>query len=102
MRCLLIAVCVLAAAAPVHAQDAAFTSRSSTGGVRDSAAIATARDLYAGARYEEALAVLNGVRPTDLSDPRDVRTVEQYRSLCLLALGRNEEAETAIAAVVTA
>jgi hypothetical protein len=32
----------------------------------------------------------------------DRKSVEQYRSLCLLALGRASEAETAIAAVVTA
>lgn len=56
----------------------------------------TARELYASARYDEALAVLNGLQ----SDDR--RSVEQYRSLCLLALGRTPEAEAAIAALVKA
>jgi tetratricopeptide (TPR) repeat protein len=55
-----------------------------------------ARQLYASARYDEALAVLDGLRSSDR------RSIEQYRSLCLLALGRTPEAEAAIAAVVTA
>src|SRR4051812_28852683 len=63
--------------------------------------LAAARDLYASARYDEALAVLNGMRPGDGVAP-DRKAVEQYRSLCLLALGRGTEAESAIAAVVTA
>jgi tetratricopeptide (TPR) repeat protein len=58
-----------------------------------------AKDLYASARYDEALSVLNGLRAGDAVDRK---SVEQYRSLCLLALGRASEAETAIAAVVTA
>ena len=61
--------------------------------------LAAARDLYASARYDEALAVLNGMRPEDMAPER--KSIEQYRSLCLLALGRGTEAETAIAAVVT-
>ena len=59
----------------------------------------TAKDLYASARYDEALSVLNGLR---IGESADRKSVEQYRSLCLLALGRASEAETAIAAVVTA
>jgi hypothetical protein len=58
-----------------------------------------AKDLYASARYDEALTVLNGLRGRDSVDRR---SVEQYRSLCLLALGRATEAESAIAAVVSA
>jgi hypothetical protein len=57
----------------------------------------TAKDLYASARYDEALSVLNGLR---IGEAVDRRAVEQYRSLCLLALGRASEAETAIASVV--
>jgi TonB family protein len=62
--------------------------------------LTAARDLYASARYDEALAVLNGL-PAD-NAVADRKSVEQYRSLCLLALGRGTEAESAIAAVVTA
>src|SRR5918993_4307551 len=58
-----------------------------------------AKDLYASARYDEALSVLNGLR---IGESIDRRSVEQYRSLCLLALGRASEAETATAASVTA
>lgn len=59
-----------------------------------------ARDLYASARYDEALTVLDGM--TMGAEATDRRSIEQYRSLCLLALGRGPEAESAIAAVVTA
>jgi TonB family protein len=65
--------------------------------------VGPARDLYASARYDEALAVLNDLRPADTGTTvSDRKSIEQYRSLCLLALGRGPEAESAIAAVVTA
>ena len=66
--------------------------------------LGAARDLYASARYDEALAVLDDLRPAEAagSSTNDLEAIEQYRSLCLLALGRGDEAETAIAAVVTA
>jgi len=63
--------------------------------------LGAARDLYASARYDEALAVLNDLHAPDGSAP-DRKSIEQYRSLCLLALGRGSEAESAIAAVITA
>ncbi|MCA1561128.1 MAG: energy transducer TonB [Acidobacteria bacterium] len=69
-------------AAPVGAQDP----------------LAAAKELYASARYDEALSILNGVRPGDRGVSR--RAIEQYRSFCLLALGRAPEAEEAISAVV--
>jgi hypothetical protein len=67
--------------------------------------IGAARDLYASARYDEALAMLNDLHPADPTGPANTaerKSIEQYRSLCLLALGRGPEAESAIAAVVTA
>ena len=67
---------------------------------QDGGPIAAARDLYASARYDEALALLNGLRPQEAGNTVNMRSIEQYRSLCLLALGRNAEAEVAIAAVV--
>ena len=63
--------------------------------------LGAARDLYASARYDEALAVLNDLHAPD-APTSDRKSVEQYRSLCLLALGRGNEAESAIAAVITA
>ena len=83
---LAIAITVAGLAVPLEAQ-------------LDGGPLSTARDLYASARYDEALTVLNTLR---LGDAVDRKSVEQYRSLCLLALGRASEAESAIAAVVTA
>jgi TonB family protein len=91
-RILVTASMVVALAAPAHAQ------------VRDGREnpLSAARDLYVSARYDEALAVLNGLQPTTDGGGSDRKSIEQYRSLCLLALGRGSEAESAIAAVVTA
>ena len=44
--------------------------------------------------------MLNGVRQQESANPINLRSIEQYRSLCLLALGRGAEAEAAIAVVV--
>ncbi|HJR59570.1 MAG TPA: TonB family protein [Vicinamibacterales bacterium] len=53
------------------------------------------RELYVAAAYEEALAAM----PTVASEP--ARTdVEQYRALCLLALGREAEAVEAVERLV--
>jgi TonB family protein len=65
--------------------------------------LVAARDLYSSARYDEALAMLNEMHPNDGPNAlNERRSIEQYRSLCLLALGRASEAESAIGAVVTA
>ncbi|HEY2431750.1 MAG TPA: energy transducer TonB [Vicinamibacterales bacterium] len=82
---------------------AAAMTRVAFGQVPSRDGIGAARDLYASARYDEALAVLNDLRPTEAPGSGvDLKSVEQYRSLCLLALGRGNEAEAAIGAVVTA
>lgn len=66
--------------------------------------LASARSLYASAAYDEALKTLSelsaegGGRIAGAS----FREVEEYRFLCLLALGRNSEAKESISAVVTA
>ncbi|HTI38047.1 MAG TPA: TonB family protein [Vicinamibacterales bacterium] len=64
--------------------------------------LGAARDLYASARYDEALAVLDDLHPAPDTPATERRSIEQYRSLCLLALGRGQEAESAIAQVITA
>lgn len=64
--------------------------------------LTAARELYASARYDEALALLDALRPSESATATDRRAIAQYRSLCLLALGRGPEAEEAIAAVVMA
>jgi hypothetical protein len=63
--------------------------------------LAGARNLYTAAAYDDALAMLNGLQAAD-QRPDDARAIDQYRALCLLALGRTEEATSAIQAVVTA
>jgi len=97
MKLVLIAILCLGSAAPLRAQERALGSAAVLGGN-----VATARDLYASARYDEALAVLNGLLGGDRLSSPELKVIEQYRSLCLLALGRGEEAEAAIASVVTA
>ena len=69
--------------------------------VRAADDLSAARDLYASAAYEEALAALNHMRATGAT-PADAFAVEQYRAFCLLALGRGPEAQSAIEAVVVA
>lgn len=82
---------------------AASFAHSAFGQVPGRDVVGPARDLYASARYDEALAVLNDLRPADEANAvSDRKSIEQYRLLCLLALGRGTEAESAIAAVVTA
>src|SRR5215211_5201902 len=66
----------------------------------DQEAVNAARDLYASAAYEDALAVLNRV-PEASRPAEEARTIAQYRAFCLLALGRTSEAERAIEAVIS-
>jgi tetratricopeptide (TPR) repeat protein len=56
-----------------------------------------AKDLYAAAAYEEALAVLTAV-----PDAERVPQIDQYRAFCLIALGQGEEAQAAIEDVLAA
>jgi len=63
--------------------------------------LAAARDLYAAASYEDALAVLGRLNAAELR-PDEGRVADQYRALCLLALGKTAEASQAIEAVVAA
>jgi tetratricopeptide (TPR) repeat protein len=65
----------------------------------DQDSLSAARDLYAAAAYEEALAALNRLHPAD-QPVVEARAIEQYRAMCLLALGRGVEAERAIQAVI--
>jgi tetratricopeptide (TPR) repeat protein len=58
-----------------------------------------AKTQYEGAAYEDALTTLT---KTSASTPADRVQLEQYRALCLIALGRLPEAERAVAALVDA
>ena len=59
--------------------------------------VKTVKDLYAAAAYEDALAAVNRMQ----SD-RPQREVEQYRVFSLTALGRHDEAQKAMEALVRA
>jgi len=100
MKYLVIAGMILLGVAPLDGQEPAF-ALSGAAPARNAGSISEARELYASARYDEALAMLDAIRPGDTAAPAERKIIEQYRSLCLLALGRAGEAETAIAAVVT-
>jgi tetratricopeptide (TPR) repeat protein len=63
--------------------------------------LGSARDLYAAAAFDDALARLNQLRASAHA-PDDDRVIEQYRALCLFALGRSSEAESAIESMVAA
>jgi TonB family protein len=54
--------------------------------------LTTARDLYASAAYEEALAQL--ARGDGTASPTALRDRAAYRAFCLVALGRVDEAQT--------
>ena len=57
--------------------------------------LTSAKSLYAAASYEEALAQLNAIRATD-----NLEQIEQYRALCLLALGRPSDAQKSLERIV--
>jgi len=68
--------------------------------VRGQDGLARAKDLYLAAAYDEALVLLEQLRS---QSPRGSATeVAQYRVFCLLALQRSDEAQKAIADIVTA
>ncbi|HKV98913.1 MAG TPA: energy transducer TonB [Vicinamibacterales bacterium] len=58
--------------------------------------LAAAKALYASGDYEEALNNLSAIKAEDSVDE-----VEEYRSLCLLALGRTAEAQRSLERLVT-
>jgi hypothetical protein len=58
--------------------------------------LAAAKALYASGDYEEALSNLASPKPDDSPDE-----VDEYRSLCLLALGRTVDAQHSLESLVT-
>jgi tetratricopeptide (TPR) repeat protein len=61
----------------------------------DSPELGDAKALYAQASYEDALVQLNGITDADVANQ-----VDQYRALCLLALGRDREAQASLERLV--
>jgi hypothetical protein len=63
------------------------------------ASLASARELYASAAYDDALEMLNGLAPAaKVAEER--QSIDLYRALCLVALGRTSDADHAIEAMV--
>ena len=62
--------------------------------------LAAAKALYTSAAYEDALTMLTRLKSAGTPAPGDQQSIDQYRALCLLALGRQEEARQAIEALV--
>jgi len=60
-----------------------------------------ARQLYASAEYTSALSMLNALSSVD-SPREERRAIALYRTLCLLAVGRRAEADSAIESMVSA
>jgi TonB family protein len=60
----------------------------------------SARELYASAQYDEALRVLDRLSGAVRSED-DRQSVDLYRSLCLLAVGRRDDADRAIEAIIS-
>ena len=75
MKSFLIAVICLGMALPAAAQDP----------------LSAAREQYASADYEQALATLGGLRGSETASSV-LEQVEQYRAFCLFALGRTADA----------
>jgi TonB family protein len=59
--------------------------------------LAAIKDLYASASFEEALARLSGIEARV-----GIEQAEQYRALCLLGLGRTDEAQQSLERMVVA
>ena len=78
----MLAITLLAGA--VHAQDP----------------LSAAKELYASAAYDEALAALNRLKAG--ASPALTIEIDQYRAFCLFALGRTKEAEAVAEGVVRA
>jgi TonB family protein len=86
---------------PIAAALLAMSLARSVGAQEMKDSLNAARDLYASAAYDEALNVLNRMRTSNLAQA-DATAVQQVRALCLLALGRSNEAQQAIEEVVAA
>lgn len=61
--------------------------------------LAAARELYASAAYDDALEMLNGLMPAAKA-PDERQSIDLYRTLCLVALGRNSDADRAIESMI--
>jgi len=59
--------------------------------------LSAARDLYASAEYDSALKLLDRLSG---ASSEDQQSIELYRSLCLLAVGRTQDAERSVEMII--
>jgi TonB family protein len=62
--------------------------------------IAAARELYASAQYDQALAALDRLSSDAAASPDERQSIDLYRTLCLFAVGRRDEADRAIETII--
>ena len=62
--------------------------------------LAAAKNLYASAAYEDALATLSRAGERKSEPPEVARQIDQYRAFCLYALGRLQEGDAVVEALV--
>jgi TonB family protein len=72
--------------------------QSGVAGAQDT--LASAKQLYASAAYDEALAMLDRLKSGGTRDLAATSLIEQYRAFCLLAVGRQPDAERAMESLV--
>jgi len=79
---------------PLFVLVAAFALAAAATPARAQASLGKAKELYASANYDEALSMLNALGSS--SEDSDAAAVAMYRVLCLVAVGRTGEVDTAI------
>jgi hypothetical protein len=84
LRAMLTLAMILAALTPSAAQET----------------LANARQLYASADYRSALTMLNTLLSASPS-PQERQSIDLYRTLCLVAIGNNDEANRAVETMVS-
>jgi len=82
----------------IRAAVAALLLQAGVAGAQET--LAAARQLYASASYDEALAMLDRLKSGGASDPAAASLIEQYRAFCLLAVGHQPDAERAMESIV--
>jgi TonB family protein len=63
-------------------------------------ALTTAKNLYASAAYEDALATLSRAAEAKTEPPDIARQIDKYRAFCLYALGRLQEGDVVVESLV--
>jgi protein TonB len=82
----------------IRAAVAALLLQAGAAGAQDT--LAAARQFYASAAYDDALAMLDRLKSGGAGGPAAASLIEQYRAFCLLAVGHQPDAERAMESLV--